>query len=301
MTREITIIFLFIFFISCSNEKVGTDTFYLSNSIDKTNFIPSPQNSRIFNVKINDSAYLKLPDTDEYDWTIKDAYRINDNWINNDTIYVEKFHNHYNQRNGKRDLSILKLKKSLNYKVYDSIGFDSINVNRAFLSPDKTQILTLENRDKKTVIRIFENKQLKSITDLKKKFIIEQQCWSDLKNEIVLSNEENEIYTYNLTDFKLNKLNAKGNKPIWLNGTDLIACINDNKVNIYSLSAEESIFIIKPKNKLFYTEKIEDYYWFEKEQKLLLRIRYTLMEEYFYFDEYYYELNKNTIANNVYN
>jgi|GEM_PF-4076566 len=301
MTREITIIFLFIFLISCSNEKVGTETFYLSNSIDKTNFIPSPQNSRIFNVKINDSAYLKLPDTDEYDWTIKDAYRINDNWINNDTIYVEKFHNHYNQRNGKRNLSILKLKKSLNYKVYDSIGFDSINVNRAFLNPDKTQILTLESREKKTVIRIFENKQLKSKTDLDKNFIIEQQCWSDLKNEIVLSNEENEIYTYNLTDFKLNKLNAKGNKPIWLNGTDLIASINDNKVNIYSLSAEESIFIIKPKNKLFYAEKIEDYYWFEKEQKLLLRIRHTLMGEYFYFDEYYYELNKNTIANTMYN
>lgn len=101
MTNEITKILLILLLVSCSNQKVGTDTFLLSNSIDKTNFIPSPQNSRIFGVKIDDSAYLKLPDTDKYDWTIKDTYRINDNWINKDTIYVEKFHNHYNRTDEK--------------------------------------------------------------------------------------------------------------------------------------------------------------------------------------------------------
>ena len=178
MTKGITKILLILLLISCSNDKVGTDIFFVSNSIDKTNFIPSPQNDRIFSVKISDSTYLKLPDTDKYDWTIKDAYRINNNWIDNDTIYVEKFHNHYNQRNGKRDLSILKIKKSLNYKVYDSIGFDSINIDNAYLNPDKTEILTLENNSQRTIIRIFKNKQLKSIDELEENFTVEQQCWS---------------------------------------------------------------------------------------------------------------------------
>jgi hypothetical protein len=294
------LVLLIIGTISCK-EKTEKEIFKITTSLDKTNFISSPQNSRIFGVKINDSSNLKLPHTNLYNSTIKDAYRINDNWFNDDTIYLEKFHNHYNKRLGKRDLSILKLKKSSNYIVYDSIGFDSLNITNAYLNPKKTQILTLENKNQKSTIRIFENKKIKSRANLDNKFSIQQQCWSNDENEIVISNEENEIYIYNLTDFKLNKLNAKGNKPIWLNGTDLIASINDNKVNIYSLSNKESIFVIKPKNKLFYKEEIEDYYWFEKEQKLLLRIRYTLMGEYFYFDEYYYELNKNTIANTVYN
>ena len=168
MMKVITKIIWILVLISCNSEKKERDTFTISKSIDKTNFIPSPQNNRIFKVKINDSAYLKLPHTDEYNWTIKDAYRINNNWINNDTIYVENFHNNAHKKNGKRkNLSLLKIKKSLDYQVYDSIGFDSIDIDHIYLNPHQTEILTLENNSKKTMVRIFKNKELKSIDEFR--------------------------------------------------------------------------------------------------------------------------------------
>lgn len=269
-SRVILTIFLFQVF-SCNVENRHKNCIQLSEDLSKENFIDITDRGNISEIVLNNREKIVLPYTEKYN------YMINDNFINNDTIYLKRI----NKNTTDNRCNIIKIKKDSIFSIYSTLNFkssyDKFRLVKIIFSNNKKKIALLYHLPKdRSLIRIVDKNLEKVLFEQMFPYQVNiyQQAWSEDDNQMVFTNSVKEIFVLNMEKDEIKNTYCKGVHPIWLQSLDFIAYLTEkNAINLFDLKRGQNIKLIKFRNDIFSYNQIDDYYWFDGQSKLYLKTR----------------------------
>lgn len=271
-------IIVFALLFSCSDEQSNT-CFKLKDILDKEFFINQSHRSVIKKVLFFDNKEVDLPSQKKYN------YLLHSNFIKGNTFLINRIDK--DKGDEKYAYCILEAEKSSRFKVLDTICIKGSLYNNQYisstsLSNDKSKlaiiysngVLSNNNRCRLEIVDLINNEVILNYK-YNARLFLEQNPWALDDKHIVFYSSLKEVFLFDLESNKTEKVSSNGSKAMWLQPLNKIAYLKErNVIAVYDLTSSlEDVYEVK--DKFFYKNFINDYYWFTNQKKFYIKTRFS--------------------------